>query len=391
MSSPHFGAGCSHGRWTLATRDSAQHGRMKAATRTWTAAQFTHRARLIALLTIVLLCLIWGSTFPMTKGLLERVPAAEYLGLRFSIAFLVGALVFARRLLAMSGRQWFYGLSLGFIFTVGQTFSTVGLQYVDASVSGFITVMYVVFTPMLVWLLFRVKVDVFDWVAVALSITGVGILSLSGGSFSFGLGEGLTLASALAFGMHIVMLSRWATRADPISLSIVQMGVVGITFMLISAPGGITLPSVWTDWTSIIYMAVIAGLIAMSMQAWAQQLLSATTVALMFSLEPVFASVLAIWVWDEPLTGRLVVGGALILLAMQVSVLGPRYLERRQAVVVKETVLEETSAGFSQAFEDVFEGGLPTAVVQGEDLLESDALAASMEGLDAPEIGRAHV
>ncbi|OKL48631.1 hypothetical protein BM477_05345 [Boudabousia marimammalium] len=320
----------------------------------------------------------------MTKGLLDRITPVNYLAVRFTLAFIVGALIFWKRLVAMSGRQWFYGFSLGFMFSLGQALNTVGLQYVDASVSGFITVMYIVFTPILVWILFRLKIDPFDWVAVVLAVVGLGILSLTGGNLEFGLGELLTLGSALAFAFHIVMMSRWAVRADPVSLSIVQMGVLGAVFSVISAGQGFQLPVLVTDWMALFYMAVVAGLMAMIIQTWAQQRLSATSVALTFSLEPVFASVFAIMIWGEPLTSSLIWGGLLILLAMQVSALGSKYLERRRAMTYAESVLPETSAGLSQAFQDVFEGGLPTAVIEDEDLLEGDAIAQSMEGMDNP-------
>ena len=347
---------------------------------TWTAARFQRRSNAVAAAVIVLLCAVWGSTFPLTKGVLETVPATSYLATRFLLAALLGVLLFHKRIWNLSGREWFYGLSLGLIYSCGQLFQTLGLKFIDASVSSFITVMYVVFTPILVWVLFRVRVSGADWVAVLLSICGLALLSLSGGTLAVGPGEILTLMGAFAFALHIVMLGRWAPRGDIVAMSVLQMGTMGLVFFSVAVPTGFKLPTTTFDWGAILFMATIAGLVAMFLQSWSQTILSATTVALMFSLEPVFASAFAIAFWGEEITVRLVWGGILILLAMQVSALGPRFAERLRAVRERETVLAQSSAELSQAFEDLVTGGLPHGVVEGEDIIGSESFARTLEG-----------
>ncbi|MBV7363336.1 DMT family transporter [Actinomycetaceae bacterium TAE3-ERU4] len=354
--------------------------------RLWTAARYEKHARLTASLAIIMLCMIWGSTFPMTKAVLEGMNASSYLAVRFLIATVAGFILFQKRIRRMSGREWFYGLSLGGIYAAGQLTQTLGLLYIDASVSGFITVMYVVFTPIFVWLLFRVRVGLADWIAVFLALCGLALLSLSGGQLEFGLGEIFSLLGAIFFALHIVMLSRWAPRGDVVGMSVIQMAVMAVTFLSMSLTVGFELPASPIDWLAIVFMALVAGLLAMSVQSWSQTILSATSVALMFSLEPVFASVFAIMFGGESLTMRLVWGGLLILLAMQVSALGPRFMVRARAMVEKETVLPHTSAGLSQAFEDVFTGGLPQALNEGEEIIGSEGFARTME--NGPTEGR---
>ncbi|OKL46560.1 hypothetical protein BSR29_06945 [Boudabousia liubingyangii] len=354
-------------------------GRQTSHKKHWSIANNEKQARLVASLSILMLCAVWGSTFPMAKGLMERIPGMDYLSWRFNLAFVLGLLLFFPRIKRMTGREWFYGLALGTIYAAGQLFNTIGLLYIQASVSSFITVMYIVFTPLLVWLLFRVRVAFADWIAVVLAITGLAFLSLSGGQINFGIGEGLTLLGALAYALHIVMMGRWAPRGDVIGMSVVQMGMMGLIFTTITIPDGIVVPTETWDWVALFFMAAIAGLGAMVVQGWAQTIISATTVALMFSMEPVFASLFAILFWGEPLTSSLIWGGLLIILAMQVSALGPRFTERNEALVEEETILPETSAGLSQAFEDIVTGGLPGAILEGEDLLDPEGVAS--EGL----------
>ncbi|AOZ73326.1 hypothetical protein BK816_08580 [Boudabousia tangfeifanii] len=357
----------------------------------WTAARYERHNKLMASLAIMFLCMIWGSTFPMTKGLLDHMDPMNYLAWRYDVAAIVGAIVFLPRLRRMSGREWFYGFSLGFIYCAGQILQTLGLQYIDASVSGFITVMYVVFTPILVWLFFRVKVGISDWISVVLAISGLAVLSLTGEGMSVGPGELLTLGGALSFGLHIVMMSRWAPRGDLIGMSVAQMVIMGVIFTVINAPHGFSAPTSVSDWAAILFMALVAGLFAMGLQGWAQTILSATSVAIMFSLEPLFSAMFSILFWGESLTSHLVWGGLLIILAMQVSALGPSFLRRRKAVVEKESILPETSAGLGQAFEDLVTGGLPTAVLENEDLLTGEGLTKSIAGIEGepgPEVSR---
>ncbi|RMB61701.1 DMT family transporter [Tessaracoccus antarcticus] len=269
---------------------------------------------------LVIVTMAWGSTFFIIKDAISIVDPADFLAARFTIAAILLVAVSWRRLLRLTWQQWGTGLGLGAIYGVGQVVQTIGLRHTDASVSGFITGTYVVITPLLLWVIFRRRVASRTWLSVGLAVAGLAVLSITGMSGG-GVGELLTLLGAALYALHIVFLDRSAGRMDALSLTAVQLIGVAATCTAIALPGSTgTLPDM-SAWGAILYTAVIAGALTMLLQTWAQGHLSPTKVAVVMTLEPVFATAFAVALGGETLTGRLLAGGALILAATVIGVL----------------------------------------------------------------------
>jgi drug/metabolite transporter (DMT)-like permease len=215
-----------------------------------------------------------------------------------------------------------HALVLGVLYGVAQVLQTAGLAHTPASVSGFITGMYVVLTPLLAAAILRTRLTPMTWGAVALAVAGLGVLTLQG--FSVGYGEALTLVAAALYAFHIVGLGAWSTPADAIGMSILQCLVITAICFVAAAPGGIALPGGAGDWLSVLYMALGAGALALLMQTWAQAHLAPTRSAIIMSMEPVFAALFAVTLGGETATSRMLVGGAMVLTAMLVVELLPR-------------------------------------------------------------------
>lgn len=260
---------------------------------------------------------MWGSTFVLIKDLLVSVPPLDFLGVRFTIAAGLMALVFWRRLRAAGPALWRRGLALGLVYAGGQIAQTWGLESTDASVSGFITGMYVVLTPLVLWALFRIRVRAATWLAVGLSTAGLAVLSLRG--FALGAGESLTLLGAALYALHIVLLGRWAAGADAVTLTSIQMISIAAVCLTGALPGGITLPASAGAWASTLYMVLAAGILALLLQTWAQARMGAARAAIIMTTEPVFAAAFAVAFGGESVTWRLLVGGGLILTAMYLA------------------------------------------------------------------------
>lgn len=264
---------------------------------------------------------VWGSTFFLLKDLVQQMPPLDFLGARFGLAAAIVVLFQFSRLRRASRQDWLRGGVLGLLYSSGQLLQTVGLQYTDASISGFVTGMYVVFTPLLLAAMFRVHISGRVWIAVAVATVGLGFLSITGVPFvgpgvSLGFGEALTLGGAFFYALHIVFLGRWARHSDPLTLGLLQIVCAGAILGAAALPGGIAMPQTVGAWSSFLYMAVIAGLGALLLQTWAQSRLDTTTAAIVMTTEPVFAAGFAIAFGGEALTTRLLLGGALVLAAM---------------------------------------------------------------------------
>jgi drug/metabolite transporter (DMT)-like permease len=280
------------------------------------------RSSTAAVVALLAVTAAWGSTFVMLKGVVTRVPVPDFLAVRFVLAGLVLFALQPRAVARLSPAARRRGVVLGAVYGVAQILQTVGLEHTSASVSGFITGMYVVFTPLLGALVLRQRLGRMVWVAVAASTLGVAMLSLRG--LAIGPGELLTLVSAVLYAVHILGLGAWTTSEDAFGLSVVQMGTISLVCALAAVPGGITLPSTGSDWAVLVFMALVAGAFALVVQTWAQAHLAPTRAAIIMSMEPVWAATFAVLLGGEQLGLRTVLGGALVVAAMYLVELGPR-------------------------------------------------------------------
>jgi len=277
---------------------------------------------LLATLTLLGITAAWGSTFFLIKDLLERVPTLDFLGVRFAIAAVALVLVAPRALGRLSREARRHAVVLGLLYGLGQILQTAGLAHTPASVSGFITGLYVVATPLFAAVLLHTRITWLTWAAVMLAVIGLAVLTLDG--LSVGYGEALTFVAAMLYALHIVGLGAWSTATDAMGLAILQLIVIAVVCLVCTAPDGIVLPDRASDWASLLYMALIPGALGIVGQTWAQAHLPPTRTAIVMSMEPVFAAFFAVLLGGESLTSRMLLGGAFVVAAMLVAELGPR-------------------------------------------------------------------
>jgi drug/metabolite transporter (DMT)-like permease len=282
----------------------------------------TRRTTLLAAAALLAIAACWGSTFFLIKDLLDRVPTLDFLAVRFSIAAVVLLLVAPRALGRLSPVVRRHAVVLGVLYGIAQILQTAGLAHTPASISGFVTGLYVVFTPLLAAAILRTRIPPVTWAAVLLATIGLGVLALRG--FSIGYGELITLASAVLYALHIVGLGAWSTAQDAVGMTILQIIVIALICTLATAHDGIVLPDRTSDWVSVVYMAVVVGALGLLAQTWAQAHLPPTRSAIIMSMEPVFASLFAVWLGGEDVTTRLLLGGSMVLVAMLTVELAPR-------------------------------------------------------------------
>ncbi|MCW2753432.1 MAG: permease [Marmoricola sp.] len=286
------------------------------------AADPERRVALLATLTLLAMTACWGSTFYLIHDLLTRVPVVDFLALRFTIAGAALLLIAPRAIGRLAPEVRRRALVLGALYGVAQILQTTGLAHTPASVSGFITGMYVVLTPLFAAAILRTRITRLTWAAVTVAMGGLAVLTLNG--LSIGYGEGLTLIAAGLYALHIVGLGAWSRPTDAIGMSILQCLMIAAICLVAAVPNGITLPHRTSDWLSVIYMALFAGAAALLGQTWAQAHLPPTRSAIIMSMEPVFAAFFAVLLGGESITARMLGGGAMVLAAMLIVELVPR-------------------------------------------------------------------
>src|SRR3954470_3830033 len=280
------------------------------------------RLTLLATAALLAVTACWGSTFFLIHDLLERVPPLDFLALRFAIASVTLVVLAPGALGRLSRDSRRHAVVLGCLYGVAQILQTIGLAKTPASVSGFITGMYVVATPVFAALILRSRIGRLTWAAVVLAMAGLGVLTLSG--LSIGYGEALIFVAAMLYALHIVGLGAWSDARQTLGMAIVQLLVITVICLVCTAPNGLVLPDRTSDWISVLYMAIFAGAGAMIGQTWAQAHLPPTRAAIIMSMEPVFAALFAVLLGGESATVRMIFGGMLVLAAMLLAELAPR-------------------------------------------------------------------
>jgi drug/metabolite transporter (DMT)-like permease len=266
-----------------------------------------------ALLALIAVTAVWGFTFVQVKDALELYPLFAFLAVRFAIASVVLAAPAAGRMRTLGRPGWVAGAALGLLLALGYALQTAGLERTTVSSAGFITGLYVVFTPLLALLLFRTRVGGAVWVGVALAVAGLAMLSGVGAGDP--VGDLLVLLGSAAYSVQIVLMERYAPRYDPIAFTQVEMLAAFAGFAVVAvALGQLEMPQGWTVWGALLVTGIFASALAFLVQTWAQRRTSATRTALAFAMEPVFAGFFGFWLAGDRL-GAIGWGGCALIMA----------------------------------------------------------------------------
>jgi drug/metabolite transporter (DMT)-like permease len=242
----------------------------------------------VATAALILVTAVWGITFVQVKDAVELYPLLAFLAIRYVIATAALAPIAVRRLGGFGRDGLVAGAVLGGLIALGIGLQTAGLERTTVTSTGFITGLYVLFTPLLGLALFRTPIPRSLWAGVALALVGLALLS--GVPQGSGRGDLLVLISAFVQAFHIVMVERYANRFDVFALTFVQVAAAAIAFGAVSvAFEELTVPRGWTVWSALIVTGLFAVAFAYVVQVWAQRRVSATRIAIVFSLETVFA------------------------------------------------------------------------------------------------------
>jgi drug/metabolite transporter (DMT)-like permease len=280
--------------------------------------------RLKADLTLLLVSIIWGSAFVAQRvaGLMGSVYLFN--SARYLLAAVV-VLPFAIRVsrasnptYPISREQYQWMFVAGFILFVGSVLQQLGVVYTTAGNAGFITSLYVVLVPVVLFLIWREKAH---WISVlAVALAGVGAFFLStGGRFEVRAGDVIELVGALFWTFHVIVLGKYASRFDALSFSVGQLVVCGLLNLGIGIFIEKNIPWNLPLWAAIAYTAFLSLGLCYTLQIWAQRHTPPADAALILSLESVFAVVSGWLLLEEKLAPVQVFGCVLIFVAVLLS------------------------------------------------------------------------
>jgi drug/metabolite transporter (DMT)-like permease len=276
--------------------------------------------------------LIWGITFPAGKLALEQLSVPAFMAWSRTLGFLI--LLISLPLFARAAARWpdirraiVPGILLGALLFLGYSLQTAGLVRTSATNAGFITGLYVVFTPVLALLVLRQPTGPAAWGAVGISVVGLALLSVESlGAPRLRFGDLLVLASALAWAGHVVAVGRFTGRFSSAGLALNQMAAASVfhlvgTFVL---GAGLEVEQAASVWPMLFLTGILGSGVAFTIQVFAQQRLTPVRAAVILAGESVFAALFAaVWL-GERLLAHQWIGAVLTMSAMVLSEVGAR-------------------------------------------------------------------
>jgi len=271
----------------------------------------------IAQICLVITTAIWGITFIMVKEALNDAPPYAFSTWRFLIAGICNFFFIIPQLKLFTKVEIVGGLFCGILLYAGYAFQNYGLQLTTASKSAFITGTSILIVPFILWIFQKRSIHLNTWLAIIIALIGLFLLINPSGS-KVNMGDVITIGCSVSFAGHIVVQDRYIKKKTSIlRFFFIQLMTVTIlsyiSFLAID-----TQPIIWSNRliSSLLITGIFATFIAIGIMVWAQKLLSPTQTAVIFALEPVFASTFAWYAVNEILSITSWIGGVLIIFAV---------------------------------------------------------------------------
>lgn len=257
---------------------------------------------------------VWGGSFVVMKDSLEKQDVFSFLASRFILASILMFMYRPTALRGLSKKFVLRGILAGILLGSGYIFQTFGLTNTTVSNTGFITGLYLVFTPLISLIILRRHVIRIQWLAVLLAFIGLFLISYNG--VSIGRGETLVLISAILYGAHFVALGEWSDGGNTYALTLIQIATLAVVASLFTIKDGFQLPPDSSVWLAVLFTAFFATFLAFLVQTKAQSVMSATAASVLLATETPFAVIFGLYFNSDPLTIKIVTGGMLVMAAM---------------------------------------------------------------------------
>ena len=273
---------------------------------------------------------IWGTSFVILKTTLDSIGTLWVLAIRFTISTLLLGLFAVKKLGKLDRRCVKGSVMMDICLALAYIVQTYGLMYTTPGKNAFLTATYCVLVPFMAWGVYKRKPDGANIIAAFLCITGIGFVSLSGAGTGVNIGDMLTLLCGVFYGLQIIMMEQYVADGDALAISVVQFGTAALLCwagaLLFEAPP-VNVPS--SAWLSIAYLSVMCTAVCFFLQAWGMQYTPSSTSAVIMTLESVFGTLTSVVFYHETMTVKLVLGFALIFIAVLISETKPQFFKRK--------------------------------------------------------------
>lgn len=264
---------------------------------------------------LVLVTIVWGSTFFIIKDTVSTVNEYLIVFIRSFQAFIVMFMyqLFSNRKKLMNKTAFVYGCAIGLLLAITYGAQTIGLKYTSTGHSAFITSSAVIIVPFILFFFFNSKLLKIDILAVAIVFFGLFLLTYDFET-RMNIGDIITIITAVSYAFHVVIAGKFVQKTDAVTLVTYQFfgaSVVSLATFLLTNNETVIIST--KAWSSLIYLGLIGTLFCYFVMVWVQKYVSSLKVALIFSLEPVFAALFGYFIINETLNPKELMGATFIL------------------------------------------------------------------------------
>jgi drug/metabolite transporter (DMT)-like permease len=275
-------------------------------------------------LMLVAVTVLWGSGFIVTKMALDQNATTGLINIARGLIFaLLIFIIFFKRITKMTGKEFFKGFFAGALNSFAFILQTVAMQYTTPSNAAFFTITNVLMVPFIVWVFYKIRPSLKIFGAVGVCLVGMAILTgFWGDNATVNKGDALALAGAFMFALSIAYISNSAKNVDYSIIAFwlgITQAIGGIIYFVFFENAAI----ISIDWMKVfpmlLYLGLFPSFVAQTGQVIAQQNTTATSAALILTLEAVFGSIFSVIFGFDRLTLSLFIGGSLIMLSLVIS------------------------------------------------------------------------
>lgn len=284
----------------------------------------------IASLLLVLVAFAWGTSYAITKDVLNQVRPFTLMSTRFGGSAIVLTLAYLTKLRHVRAEDVKRGAFIGLFMFLGFLCLIIGIQHTTASKQSFLIGSYVLIVPFLGWLINHKRPDQYAIIGASCAVVGLGMLTL-GGFEGINKGDVITVICAVAFAVHMLMVEKYCRQSDPIVLTIMQFWVTATIFTLLA----LTIEDhnfevLKQAKKQVFYLILVTTVLAFVVQNVAQRYVSSTSTALILTLESIFGSVFAMMYLKEKMTGIMILGCLIVLIGIVTQETKWEFLKKRK-------------------------------------------------------------
>ncbi len=271
---------------------------------------------LIASIALTIVGIVWGTTYAINKEALEFVSPLSMLMYRFVLSAILLSLFYAKKLTKVTLGEVKTGFKIGIFLFLAMFFTTVGAVFTTASKQSFIIGSYILYVPLLAFIINKIKPDKYAIIAVCMATAGLGLLTVEKNT-SFNIGDTFSVLSSIFFALHIIVVERYSNKIDPIISTLMQFLTIAIfSIILVAIYEGFDFSILWKMKYTFAYIVIFTTTLPFVVQNIAQKYISSTSTSVILVLESVFGSIFAIFYLNEKMSLQMFLGSVIILLAV---------------------------------------------------------------------------